>query len=174
VSKVLDLLGGSVPMIGLWLVIGPLLDEGGFCEELGWRGYGLPLLVDRLRSPWIATLVLGALWWLWHFPREIPNLLSPQNLRVWAFYQVLFLVLCLALSVVISRYFFRTGGSALPGLLIHGFTNVWSKALGAPINTALDTDVRTWLVIALAIVVLLATRGRLGWRQDLPKEVYTV
>jgi uncharacterized protein len=40
---------------------GPLLEEG------GWRGFALPRL-QRLHGPLVGTLILGALWALWHGP----------------------------------------------------------------------------------------------------------
>ncbi len=163
-ADTLQLLGGSIPIVIGSLILGPFIDEGGTCEELGWRGRGLPLLMDRYSAPLRATLLLGFLWWAWHFPREIPNIMASENLGHWAYYQGLFLVLCLALSVVCSWYFFRSGGSALPALLIHGFTNVWSKALAGPVFQALEIDLRTWLVIAASILIVASTRGRLGWR----------
>jgi membrane protease YdiL (CAAX protease family) len=36
-------------------------------EELGWRGYALPLLLEE-RSPVTASLILGVLWGSWHLP----------------------------------------------------------------------------------------------------------
>ena len=45
-------------------------------EELGWRGYALPLLLEK-RSAVTASLILGALWGLWHLPTFlVPGTLS--------------------------------------------------------------------------------------------------
>ncbi len=162
IQGTLDRLGGSWSSAGVWLSVGPLIDEGGLWEELGWHGFALPLLLARFRSPLKATLALGLLWWAWHFPREIPNILNSDDLGMWAYYQGVFVVTCLSLAVLITPAWFATGGSVLPAILIHGGTNVWSKALGAPLWEVTGTDVRTWIVLAAAVLVVLVTRGRLG------------
>ncbi|MGL5908475.1 MAG: CPBP family glutamic-type intramembrane protease, partial [Phycicoccus sp.] len=51
INAVLGLLGG----------VGPL------GEELGWRGFALPRLVDR-HGPWTASFGLGLVWAFWHAP----------------------------------------------------------------------------------------------------------
>ncbi len=156
-------LGGALPWILFWLAVGPFIDEGGTLEELGWRGFGLPALLERVSSPLFATLLLGFLWWAWHFPREIPGLIAGlPDPGLWLYYQGLFLLLCLALSVIITYYWFRTGGSVWPGILIHGLTNVWSKALGTPVNEWAATDVRSGIVYVWALIILVLTRGGLG------------
>ena len=82
----------------LSLLIGGFIDEGGTMEELGWRGFALPLLADRYASPFLrATLVLGFLWWLWHFPRELPACSGAPRLGRFLLNQSMFLLLCLAL-----------------------------------------------------------------------------
>lgn len=39
----------------------------GLLEEIGWSGYAFPKLSSRL-SPFIASILLGLLWGLWHLP----------------------------------------------------------------------------------------------------------
>lgn len=87
-------------------------------EELGWRGYALPKLLERF-SPLIASLILGMLWGLWHLPTFfIPG--TPQ------FGQpvVAFLIMTTAYSILMTWVFLRTGGSVLIATLFHGAINV--------------------------------------------------
>ena len=161
-ATALAVLGGTPVAILLSLLIGGFIDEGGTMEELGWRGFALPLLVDRYASPLRATLALGFLWWLWHFPRELPGLLGGVALGRFLLNQSMFLLLCIALSIVISYFWFRTGGSALVGLFVHGITNVWSKALGAPAYALIGWSSRDIIVVAAAIIVLALAGSRLG------------
>lgn len=164
-EKVYNILGGtSLAALGT-LLLGLLLDEGGTLEELGWRGYALPLLLDRMRSPLRATMVVAVLWWAWHLPREITTLMGPVELTTFLWHQFIFLVLCAALSVLITFMFVHTGGSVWAGILIHGGTNVWSKAMGGPLFGALGFDLRTVIVVLAALLVIFLTRGRLGVSQ---------
>lgn len=154
---------GSAPLVvaGM-LAFGHLVDEGGTLEELGWRGFALPVLLERFGSPLGASLVLGTVWMAWHLPRELPALLAGAPLGPFLLQQTVFLLLTLALSILATWGFLETGGSALPGLLIHGGTNVWSKALAGPLYPAWHwpIDPRTAVVLVLTLIVL-ATR----WRQ---------
>jgi hypothetical protein len=161
-ATALAVLGGTPGAILVSLLIGGVIDEGGTLEELGWRGLALPLLLERHESPLRATLALGFLWWLWHLPREVPGLLAGAKLGSFVLHQGHFLLLCLALSVVMTYFWFRTGGSALVGVFIHGITNVWAKALGGPANALIGWSARDVIVGIAAIVVLAAAGPRLG------------
>jgi hypothetical protein len=159
-EAVLGVIGGSPLAIISTLLLGIFVDEGGSLEELGWRGFALPTLLDRGRSPLRTTLLLGALWWAWHLPRELPGLLGGTPLGGFVINQGVFLLLCAALSIVITFFWQRTGASVWPAILIHGGANVWSKALGGPMNAWLGTDGRTVVVvIGAALIVLLTGRG---------------
>ena len=80
-EKVYSTMGGAPFAVTVTLLIGLFIDEGGTLEELGWRGYALPILLDRMKSPVRASLILALLWWAWHLPREIPVLLGPVDRR---------------------------------------------------------------------------------------------
>jgi membrane protease YdiL (CAAX protease family) len=50
--------------------------------------------------------------------------------------------------------FWQYTGSVWPAVLIHGGTNVWSKAIGAPMWNRAKRDVRTDVVTVLAVIAL--------------------
>lgn len=166
--EILATLGTSPLAVLAALIVGPFLDEGGLLEELGWRGFALPLLLERGLSPFRATATLAVLWWAWHLPREITGLLSGTPIGRFLLVQAQFLLLCLALSFVITFFWQKTGGSALTGVFIHGVTNVWSKALAGPLNAWLGTDSRTLVVAAAAVAVVLIAGKGLGRGDVLP------
>jgi len=157
-------LGGSLGGVVATVFVGWLIDEGGTFEEMGWRGFALPILQERLGSPLTASLCLGGLWMAWHLPREITNILGGVPLEGWLVGQAKFLLLCMALSVVATYLVNRTGGSAVPAILLHGGTNVWSKAAGGAVDAVFHVDVRTWIVVAAAALTLIAAGRSLGLR----------
>ncbi len=155
-------LGTSPLAVAAWLLASHLFDEGGTLEELGWRGFALPALLERFGSPLRASVVLGTIWMAWHLPREIPGLLAGQPVFPFLEGQLVFLLLTIALSVLCTYGYLETGGSVLPAIVIHGGSNVWSKALGEPLYPFLSgpVDPRTVIVVALAVVVVATGRLR--------------
>lgn len=134
-------------------LLGGLIDEGGTCEELGWRGFALPVLLERM-PPLSASILLGFLWWAWHFPREIPEMQHLTDWGTWAYYQGVFVVLVTAMSVVMTASYHLTGGSALPALLMHGWGNFVTKAVGTYTITNFDYRTVVWVVAAIAAVLV--------------------
>ena len=95
-----------LPALLIVLFIGPV-------EELGWRGVALPLLQRRFAPLW-ASLILGAIWGLWHFPAF---LLSGTPQSGWSFGPYVLGVL--ALGVIVTPMFNAARGSLLIPVLFH-------------------------------------------------------
>jgi len=80
-------------------------------EELGWRGYALPRLQSSFQALG-ASLVLGAIWALWHAPQWLI-----PGARITLF--PLFFVRIIAESVFLTWLYNNTGRSLLIVILAH-------------------------------------------------------
>jgi len=126
---------GLLPALGIALIIGPV-------EEIGWRGFALPLLQRKLAPLW-ASLILGVFWGLWHAPAF---LLSGSPQSAWSFAPYVLGVL--ALSVIITPLFNAAQGSILMAALFH-----------FQMNSPAWPDAQPWenylfAVVAIAVVIL--------------------
>jgi uncharacterized protein len=154
--------GFGVPIL-IGALIGLFVDEGGTLEELGWRGFAWPALLAAMRSPVGAALMIGVIHWAWHLPREVITLMSGASVVTFLTAQTVFLILTIALAVVCGFCVNMTGGSVLPAIMVHGGTNVWSKAMGEYVAPSFGIlDLRTLIVILLALILLAFARKRLG------------
>jgi membrane protease YdiL (CAAX protease family) len=126
------------------LLIGPL------GEELGWRGYALPRLLRRF-NPCAASLILGAIWGLWHLPSFFVSSQVQADLSL-----PIFLVGALCLSIIATWLFQHTGGSVLITVVLHYAVNFSLSVLGAPFPAF------TLVLLVLAIFVLVLDKD-FGW-----------
>ena len=169
----------NAPMATVFILLLALfVDEGGTGEEPGWRGFALPLLLERM-SPLKATLVLGLVWAVWHLPRDVITLLKPETDGLqWVADQGHFFIMCMASSVILTYVVVRTGGSIWPAIFVHAGTNTWTKAVGGPpwvylsekfpywLQKLVGPDAKYLIVCFIAIVIAVATKGKLGWEGD--------
>jgi membrane protease YdiL (CAAX protease family) len=103
-----------------------MLPLGPLGEELGWRGFALPLLQEKMSVP-IASLVLGVIWWAWH----LPQLLLPElQWAVGAMPILIYLVMILPGSMLAAWIFNRSKGSVIPVILFHASLNYFLGLLG--------------------------------------------
>ncbi len=86
-------------------------------EEIGWRGFALPRLSDRMGLP-AASVVLGVLWAAWH----IPLFFSTAGDTYGQSFPV-YLVGVTALSVVLAWLYWRSGGSLILTMFAHAAIN---------------------------------------------------
>jgi membrane protease YdiL (CAAX protease family) len=80
-------------------------------EEIGWRGFALPRLLER-NGPVAASAILGVAWAAWHLPMLMLQGVSP------ALY-VAFVPYMIGGSVLFTWIYQRTGGSLLLCVLAH-------------------------------------------------------
>ncbi len=146
------------------------LNQGGLLEELGWRGYALPILIKRFHNPLIAAIVLGIAWSLWHFPRELPSLLTGQeNIRELFQGQAVFIVSCICATIVFTSFVNLSGGSILPAIMLHGMMNHFFGALSHKMVGSRGEFMNPshWVWIAGAILAVIVLGTDLGWKRRL-------
>lgn len=80
-------------------------------EEIGWRGFALPRLRDRL-GPLRASAVLGIVWTAWHVP-----MLALQEVAPWLY--AVFVPFLVGGSVLFTWIYQHTRGSLLLAVLVH-------------------------------------------------------
>lgn len=134
-----DLFG---PTAMLWVFVVPffLFDAVANGEELGWRGYALPKLLQR-HGALIASMILGLVWAFWHLPKFLVVGGTHEGFG-W------FLLDVLAKAVLFTWLYQHTRGSLLLAILFHASIN--TSAVFLPIMTAVTGES---LAFALSVVI---------------------
>ena len=151
--------------ISMALIGGPLF------EEPGWTGFAQARL-QRLYGSLVGGLILGSLWALWHLPgflipsqdlSDIPPRGTALDFAVFAFALV-------GLRLIIIWVVNNTRDSVLMAILVHASWNTFyatclirlfptRAVLGSYSNLTIGA-------CALALVLIVATRGRLGCQNE--------
>jgi CAAX protease family protein len=134
--------------------------SGPLFEEPGWRGFALPRL-EQARGPLIGTLILGILWGAWHLPQFLVPEWAAQNGGADVGTIAAFLVLVMTLSPLLTWVYNRTG-SLWMAMVTHAGINASLSIV--PATSAGPMVVGIVAFGAIAIAVLIATRGRLGFK----------
>lgn len=175
----LSMIIGTTPFAMLtWLALLPYVDGGALSEELGWRGYALPRLMEVMRTPLAAAVVLGVLWGVWHMPRDLPVFLSGAAafdarfggidgyLIEWTNF-----VLGTIGSTILCAYVFNlTGGSVIAPILVHGASNTIKVNILRFTGDrtfewqGFQVDITDLFLIPIVLAVLLLAGPQLGRR----------
>ena len=138
--------GGHFGVIGV-ILASFFVDPGPLGEELGWRGFALPRLLEG-RSALSAAVILGVIWGVWHLPAFIIAG-TPQN----SMSLPAFLVGIVAVSVLMTWVFNGTRGSVLVAYLFHWTINTCASLSQMPLA------IFTVGVLVVATVVMVAIAG---------------
>ncbi|SKC69191.1 CPBP family intramembrane glutamic endopeptidase [Maledivibacter halophilus] len=137
-----DLLLFRKPIYSLiWLV--PVMIIGGGIEEIGWRGYLLPKLLEKF-SPTLSTLLIGGVWAIWHLPMWLVVGAPQQNFEF-----ITFAISCMATSFIMTPLYCKTRSIWLC-ILLHSMVNACFYVFTVAIDSNYLTSITT---LFMAIVL---------------------
>jgi uncharacterized protein len=143
--------------------VGGLISTMG--EEMGWVGYALPTMQQRM-APWLSAVTLGVLWALWHLPAFlVPGVLVQFSIG----YFVFFLVFAAANRITWTWIFNKTKGSVILIALLHIAQDGTTSALIPRFPMVPPTAILLFLgllLVVFPVLILLFTRGRLSYKPD--------
>lgn len=125
-------------------------------EEIGWRGYVLPLL-QRQHTPLASSIILGGIWALWHLPLAWASVGYQRSHEPWR-YMAYFAATIIPISCLITWLFNRTGESVLLVSLLHAAINVADFVLVLPSRIGEPILLVGSLITALVVAAV--------WRRD--------
>ena len=135
----------------LLLVVMFTLGFDGLGEELGWRGFALPRLLERY-SALTASLIVGALWAAWHLPYALTDGTAMSGAPFLSFLPGMF-----AAAILYTWIFSNTQGSVLLAILFHAANNTTYHLLPALVPAAGDTGnmglIVQWAVVAAVVLI---------------------
>jgi len=97
-----------------WFVIAVMI--GCIGEEIGWRGYLLPLLSKKF-SLLLSSVLVGAMWGIWHFQ-------FGEGLGF-----ALFIVTTIEMSIIMTWLYHKGNGSLITAVIFHIVINYCSQYL---------------------------------------------
>ncbi|WP_440009547.1 CPBP family intramembrane glutamic endopeptidase [Halomicrococcus sp. SG-WS-1] len=128
---------------------------GGGQEEPGWRGFALPRLQETYSSL-TASLIVGGVWAVWHLPLYVMGF--PRN-ETGSF--LLYALLVVGVSILLTWCYNSTGGSVLLAMLFHASVNTSGGLL--PVREGVAEQ---WPLVvdgALIIAIWLAAVAVVSW-----------
>jgi membrane protease YdiL (CAAX protease family) len=136
-------------------------------EDLAWRGYALPYLQPKYGAL-VASLLIAVPEGLTHLPYFfVPGDFRQQVGIVW------FMAFSVAIVILMTWMFNNTRGSVLLAALYHASQNAWANLIDTTPRPG-PNDLRPFVCAVLlmwvaAIVVIVVTRGSLGYESAKPR-----
>ena len=159
----------ALPLLATVAVLGNCL--AGLGEEIGWRGFLVPVLAERFGLAGTA-LISGAIWTAWHLPLI---LFGDYHGATPAWYSVTcFTVLVMAVAFLFA-WLRLASGSLWPCMLLHAVHNTAVQSIFTPLTS--DTGRTAWFTgefgaalpiaaILAVVAVLVLSPMRRAWRQE--------
>ena len=152
-GPLLDLSAASIGMCFFTAIT-----QGALGEESGWRGFLQPTL-EKKYNLIKSSLIVGVIWWFWHMPIMVFD--SGHEGWAWVHYAAIFLIFCVALSVVIAICYKHCRNLFIP-IWIHFVFNV-------TIPTFVDFNNGEGELMLLTVITafyMLAAAGYTVWHKN--------
>jgi membrane protease YdiL (CAAX protease family) len=125
-------------------------------EEIGWRGYALPLMSEKFGLA-MASMLLGIIWATWHLPLFYIEAADTFNQSF-----PLYLFQVTGLSVIMAWLFWKVNGNLLPLMVFHAAINntkdiVPSVSEASTSPFTLNASSIGWISLSLIWMVALYT-----------------
>jgi membrane protease YdiL (CAAX protease family) len=127
---------------GLWFVLA-------WGEEIGWRGFALPRLVERFGF-WTGATILGAIWCVWHYPKMLSGPYVTDIMTALPFIGLFSLQIVIA-NYLICWLFERSGCAVIIPVLFHTAFNTVSTIYPM---AALDLNVTAFMAVLVVLIAL--------------------
>jgi uncharacterized protein len=138
------------PVESTLLFFAILIVGGPLGEEIGWRGYALPNLLQRT-TPFMASLVVAAMWALWHLPLFwMPGAAQEGTSFLW------FVLLVSAFSILTTWIYLRSGGSLLAAIAFHQSINFCTYLLPTVLPGVEASHTYNYIFIATTVIAGVA------------------
>jgi membrane protease YdiL (CAAX protease family) len=156
----------SAAPVNIWL----LFWLGSAMEEFGWQGVAVPALLDRM-NPLAAAGLHGLIWGTWHLPLFFVDSWKGGGQSI-----VVLFGITVALSPIMVWLTQSAAGGVMPAVLFHAATNHYTSLFNESEDTALFSPaltesfdrIKLAIYVAVALAVIVVTRGRLGQRRSDP------
>ena len=123
-------------------------DAGPLGEELGWRGYALPRLL-QFHSPVVATAILSVFWTLFHLVAFFAPGTNQFGMSI-----IWFSLSCFSLCYIMTWLYMNTGGNWIAsGLIIHYMFNSFA------INGAIKVGPGLSISLSLVVLIIFLLKG---------------
>jgi membrane protease YdiL (CAAX protease family) len=147
-------LGQTMPLVPALIYLGYGTGLFLLTEELAWRGFALPRLLERF-GPGVASILLGVVWALWHLPMFfVPTSgLAGQSYPAFALFAIA--------TTALLTWLYRVTGASLPVLaLCHAACDATYSYTGIVGDNHLLMWSAAGFTAALAAIVLTVERAR--------------
>lgn len=165
---------GAIAWPAWYLIIPPfaliLFIAGPLCEEIGWRGYLQPLVMERYGF-FVSSMIIGTIWTFWHVPfMQTVGGTSPINAPIDLLLYWLGIVAHSAMLVVLIG---RANWSIPVAMAFHWSLNasmsaivqpLFPEATGAQFDVAYNLDTLVSVVVAIVMLLWAGTKNRGDYR----------